>query len=440
MSLLTVSNLGKAYRVYSSEFQRIGRWLGLPIKPTEEHWVMKGINFSIQPGESIGIVGQNGAGKSTLLKMITGTLQPSEGAVQVNGRIAAILELGMGFSPELSGRQNVIHSAGLMGFSTAQIAEVMQDIEAFAEIGEYFNEPVRTYSSGMQMRVAFAVSTAFRPDLLIVDEALSVGDSYFQAKCFKRIKQYREEGMTLILVSHSADDVVRHCERAILLKNGCIELDGPSRDVTNRYLDELFGKKKDTELKENGVGAGLAQEDFLNTDDVFATRGGYNPAEYRWGHGGAAILDYLVIVDGERFPSRIESNSHCDFYFKVMFDEDFENIVPGFLIKTLEGIFLYGTNSFVSTRGKAVISVKAGDVKVFKFSLPLSLNAGDFLVSFGVSSGDPLMGDLLPLDRRYDSVMLKISRAIQFWGISDMAATFNVEYQGSSEVGVIEND
>lgn len=440
MSLLTVSNLGKAYRVYSSEFQRIGRWLGLPIKPTEEHWVMKGINFSIQPGESIGIVGQNGAGKSTLLKMITGTLQPSEGAVQVNGRIAAILELGMGFSPELSGRQNVIHSAGLMGFSTAQIAEVMQDIEAFAEIGEYFNEPVRTYSSGMQMRVAFAVSTAFRPDLLIVDEALSVGDSYFQAKCFKRIKQYREEGMTLILVSHSADDVVRHCERAILLKNGRIELDGPSRDVTNRYLDELFGKKKDTELKENGVGAGLVQEDFLNTDDVFATRGGYNPAEYRWGHGGAAILDYLVIVDGERFPSRIESNSRCDFYFKVMFDEDFENVVPGFLIKTLEGIFLYGTNSFVSTRGKTVISVKAGDVKVFKFSLPLSLNAGDFLVSFGVSSGDPLMGDLLPLDRRYDSVMLKISRAIQFWGISDMAATFNVEYQGSSEVGVIEND
>jgi lipopolysaccharide transport system ATP-binding protein len=440
MSILTVNNLGKAYRVYSSEFQRIGRWLGLPIKPTEEHWVIKGVNFSIQPGESIGIVGQNGAGKSTLLKMITGTLQPSEGGVQVNGRIAAILELGMGFSSELSGRQNVFHTAGLMGFSTTQIAEAMPDIEAFAEIGEYFDEPVRTYSSGMQMRVAFAVSTAFRPDLLIVDEALSVGDSYFQAKCFKRIKQYREEGMTLILVSHSADDVVRHCERAILLKNGRIELDGPSRDVTNRYLDELFGKKKGSKLNGSAVSEGLVKEDFLITDDIFATRGGYNPAEYRWGHGGAAILDYLIIVDGERFPSRIESNSHCDFYFKVRFDQDFDNVVPGFLIKTLEGIFLYGTNSFVSTRGKSVISVVAGEVKVFKFSLPLSLNAGDFLVSFGVSSGDPLMGDLVPLDRRYDSVMLKVSRAIQFWGISDMAATFNVEYQGSSEAGVVEND
>lgn len=440
MNLLSVSHLGKAYRVYASEFQRIGRWFGLPIKPSEEHWVMKDVSFSIRPGESIGIVGQNGAGKSTLLKMITGTLQPSEGSVQVNGRIAAILELGMGFTPELTGRQNVFHSAGLMGFSVAQITEAMSNIEAFAEIGEYFDEPVRTYSSGMQMRVAFAVSTAFRPDLLIVDEALSVGDSYFQAKCFKRIKQYREEGMTLILVSHSADDIVRHCERAILLKNGRVEFDGPSREVTNRYLDELFGKKKGVGHETEVASPGLVSEDFSNTNDVFATRAGYNPAEYRWGHGGAAILDYLVIVDGERFPSRIESNSNGDFYFKVRFDADFESVVPGFLIKTLDGVFLYGTNSFVSSRGQSTISVRAGDIRMFRFSLPLNLNAGDHLVSFGISSGNPLMGDLLPLDRRYDSVMLKISRVVQFWGLSDMQATFNIEYQDPSEAEVVAHD
>lgn len=440
MNLLNVSHLGKAYRVYASEFQRIGRWFGLPIKPSEEHWVMKDVSFSIRPGESIGIVGQNGAGKSTLLKMITGTLQPSEGSVQVNGRIAAILELGMGFTPELTGRQNVFHSAGLMGFSVAQIAEAMSEIEAFAEIGEYFDEPVRTYSSGMQMRVAFAVSTAFRPDLLIVDEALSVGDSYFQAKCFKRIKQYREEGMTLILVSHSADDIVRHCERAILLKNGRVEFDGSSREVTNRYLDELFGKKKGVGHETEVASPSLVSEDFLNTNDVFATRAGYNSAEYRWGHGGAAILDYLVIVDGERFPSRIESNSNGDFYFKVRFDADFESVVPGFLIKTLDGVFLYGTNSFVSSRGQSAISVRAGDIRMFRFSLPLNLNAGDHLVSFGISSGNPLMGDLLPLDRRYDSVMLKISRVVQFWGLSDMQATFNIEYQDPSEAEVVAHD
>lgn len=440
MNLLSVSHLGKAYRVYASEFQRIGRWFGLPIKPSEEHWVMKDVSFSIRPGESIGIVGQNGAGKSTLLKMIAGTLQPSEGSVQVNGRIAAILELGMGFTPELTGRQNVFHSAGLMGFSVAQIAEAMPEIEAFAEIGEYFDEPVRTYSSGMQMRVAFAVSTAFRPDLLIVDEALSVGDSYFQAKCFKRIKQYREEGMTLILVSHSADDIVRHCERAILLKNGRVGFDGSSREVTNRYLDELFGKKKGVGHEAEVASPGLVSEDFLNTNDVFATRAGYNPAEYRWGHGGAAILDYLIIIDGERFPSRIESNSNGDFYFKVRFDADFESVVPGFLIKTLDGVFLYGTNSFVSSRGQSAISVRAGDIRMFRFSLSLNLNAGDHLVSFGISSGNPLMGDLVPLDRRYDAVMLKISRVVQFWGLSDMQATFNIEYQDPSEAEVVTHD
>ena len=144
MSLLTVKNLGKAYRVYASEFQRIGRWFGIPIKPSEEHWVLKHINFAIKPGEAIGIVGQNGAGKSTLLKMITGTLQPTEGSVEVNGRIAAILELGMGFTADLTGRQNVYHAAGLMGFNAEQINQVIDDIEAFAEIGSYFDEPVRT--------------------------------------------------------------------------------------------------------------------------------------------------------------------------------------------------------------------------------------------------------------------------------------------------------
>lgn len=187
MSLLTVKNLGKAYRVYASEFQRIGRWFGISTKPKEEHWVLKHVNFSIHAGEAIGIVGQNGAGKSTLLKMITGTLQPTEGNVQVNGRIAAILELGMGFTPDLTGRQNVYHAAGLMGFNADRIDEVIKEIEAFAEIGTYFDEPVRTYSSGMQMRVAFAVATAIRPEILIVDEALSVGDSYFQHKSFDQI-------------------------------------------------------------------------------------------------------------------------------------------------------------------------------------------------------------------------------------------------------------
>lgn len=426
MSLLVVRSLGKSYKTYHSEFQRIGSWFYLPSKPREEHWILRDVNFTIHPGETIGIVGQNGAGKSTLLKMITGTLQPTEGSVEIHGRIAAILELGMGFNPELTGRANVVHSAGLMGFSSAQIDGAMSDIEAFAEIGAYFDEPVRTYSSGMQMRVGFAVATAFRPDILIVDEALSVGDAYFQAKCYKRIADFKEQGTSLVLVSHSPGDVVKHCERAIMLKDGRIEMDGSSRDVTNRYLDELFGKR-DKKLPGKETGAegspGLLVE--MSEEDAFNTRPGYRPQEYRWGQGGAQILDYVIASHGESYPSLVVSNSQVDFYFKVRFDQDYESVVPGFLIKTIEGIFLYGTNSMLASSDRSVIEAKKDECKIFKFSLPVSLFEGYYLVSFGISSGFPV-DELLPLDRRYDAVMIQVSRSSTFSGIIDLQADFTV--------------
>src|SRR5574344_701646 len=200
--ILEVKNIYKSYRTYSSEIWRIFSWFGIKHKAIQENYTLKNISFSINEGEAIGIIGQNGAGKSTLLKIITGTLCSTSGSIVVNGKIAAILELGMGFHPDLSGRQNAYHSAGLMGYTSEQIDSVINDIEAFAEVGEYFDQPVRTYSSGMQMRVAFATVTAYRPEILIVDEALSVGDAYFQHKSFERIRQFQKEGTTLLLVSH----------------------------------------------------------------------------------------------------------------------------------------------------------------------------------------------------------------------------------------------
>ena len=248
MRVLTVESLGKSYRSYRSEWQRIARWFYFPVKPSEEHWVLKHINFGIQSGEAIGIIGQNGAGKSTLLKMITGTLQPTEGYIRIQGRIAAILELGMGFNSELTGRQNVYHAAGLMGFTVDQIHAVIKDIEIFAEIGEYFDEPVRMYSSGMQMRVAFAVATAYRPEILIVDEALSVGDAYFQHKSFDRIRKFQEEGTTLLIVSHDRGAIQALCDRAILIERGSIVKDGNPEEVMDFY-NALIAHKENTKIE-----------------------------------------------------------------------------------------------------------------------------------------------------------------------------------------------
>nr|VFK41188.1 MAG: lipopolysaccharide transport system ATP-binding protein [Candidatus Kentron sp. TC] len=239
MTVLSVQDVGKAFRAYRSEWRRFARWFGLPAKPVEENWVLRHISFDIQAGEAIGIVGQNGAGKSTLLKILTGTLMPNEGGFRVDGRIAAMLELGMGFNPELTGRQNVRHAAGLMGFAASEIDAAMPEIEAFAEIGEYFDLPVRTYSSGMQARVAFSVATAIYPEILIVDEALSVGDIAFQAKCFQRMEDMKKGGVTILFVSHALNQVRQFCDKAIYLSAGQIRVFGNVSKVCDIYQNDM---------------------------------------------------------------------------------------------------------------------------------------------------------------------------------------------------------
>ncbi|MGY1449132.1 ABC transporter ATP-binding protein [Pseudomonas chlororaphis] len=358
MSLLTVNNLGKAYRVYASELQRIGRWFGLPTKPSEEHWVLKHISFSIKPGEAIGIVGQNGAGKSTLLKMITGTLQPTEGSVQVNGRIAAILELGMGFTPDLTGRQNVFHAAGLMGFSAEKINGVIDDIEAFAEIGSYFDEPVRTYSSGMQMRVAFAVATAIRPEILIVDEALSVGDSYFQHKSFDRIREFQAQGTTLLIVSHDRGSIQALCDRAILLEKGSVLKDGKPEEVMDFY-NALIAEKENTTVQLCKLEDGSIQ-----------TRSGTGEAsiESVTLHNAAGDpIEYVSV--GESVSLRISTKINTAI----------PELVVGYLIKDRLGQPVFGTNSH--HLGCKIDSLDAEETVSYSFTFAANLGVGSYSVA-----------------------------------------------------------
>src|SRR4051812_7013515 len=250
---IQVRDLGKAYKRYPTHRARLLEWLlpkGAPRHDTV--WVLRGIDFEVQPGEAVGIIGINGAGKSTLLKLITGTAAPSTGSVTIGGRVAAMLELGMGFHPDFSGRQNALMAGQLLGVCAAEMAALMPEIEAFAEIGTYIDQPVRVYSSGMQMRLAFAVATARRPDVLIVDEALSVGDAYFQHKSFERIRSFREQGTTLLIVSHDKGAIQSVCDRAILLADGRLAREGKPEEIMD-YYNALIAEKENTKGENDSV-------------------------------------------------------------------------------------------------------------------------------------------------------------------------------------------
>lgn len=365
MTLLSVKNLGKSFRSYKSEWVRIARWFGLPLPPSKEEWVLRHINFDIPAGQAIGILGQNGAGKSTLLKMITGTLKPSEGDVEVRGRIAAILELGMGFSPDLTGRQNVIHSAGLMGFSSSEIQAAMPAIEEFAEIGEYFDQPVRIYSSGMQMRVAFAVATAYRPDILIVDEALSVGDAYFQHKSFSRIREFQEQGTTLLIVSHDRGAIQTLCERAILLDSGAVVKDGNPEEVFDFY-NAIIAEKENNTVQVRQLESGKAQTSSGTGEARVTEIGLYNSK-------GEAVECVSV---GERVDLRV----------KVKVYKNLESLVLGYGIKDRLGQVMYGTNTWHTKQ--VIFGAKAGDEFDFAINFPANFGAGSYSIQTALVDKD----------------------------------------------------
>lgn len=365
MELLNVQGLGKAFRDYGSEFRRIGTWLGLPVKPRDEAWVLRGISFAIASGEAVGIVGQNGAGKSTLLKLITGTLRPTEGTIAVHGRIAAILELGMGFNADLTGRQNVIHSAGLMGFSRQQIDEAMPAIEDFAEIGEYFDQPVRTYSSGMQMRVAFSVATAFRPDILIVDEALSVGDAYFQHKSFERIREFQKQGTTLLIVSHDRSAVQTLCNRALLLEQGQLIRDGDPEEVMDFY-NALIAERENATVRTNKRADGRVQT-------VSGT--------------GEAVVEEIVLRNaagqGVEF---IGVGEPVSLDITVRASSDIPRLVLGYMIKDRLGQTIFGTNTYHTKQ--VLENIRSGQRARFSMRFAANLGPGSYSVSTALVSSD----------------------------------------------------
>ena len=364
MGKLVVSHVGKAYKRYAGKWARMLEWLTGKTRH-DKTWVLRDIHFTINPGEAVGIVGVNGAGKSTLLKIITGTTQPSSGSVHTEGRVAALLELGMGFHPDFTGRQNVFMAGQLLGLHSDEIAACLPAIEAFAEIGDYIDRPVRTYSSGMQMRLAFSVATAVRPAVLIVDEALSVGDAYFQHKSFSKIREFREQGTTLLIVSHDRSAIQSLCDRAILLERGFVIKDGPPEEVMDFY-NALIAERENATVEVKRLDDGRAQ--------TTSGTGEARVASIELRNEQGETVEYVNV--GE--PVRLE--------VKIRLHADLPELVFGYMIKDRLGQSVFGTNTHHLKVKMA--QLKKDELLTLVFSFPANIGLGSYSVSTALHVAD----------------------------------------------------
>jgi homopolymeric O-antigen transport system ATP-binding protein len=363
-SAVILENVGKAYVKYRSELQRFARWFGISVTPLAEQWAVRHVSFRVGRGESLGIIGQNGAGKSTILKMVTGTTRPTEGTITVDGRVSA-LELGLGMNPELTGRENVVHSAGLMGMSQNRIHELLPAIESFAEIGKYFDQPMRTYSSGMGMRVAFSVATAIRPEILIVDEALAVGDTYFVHKCFQRIREFREAGTTLLIVSHDPTAIQTLCDRAILMEAGRMVLDGDPQEVFD-YYNALIADKENTTVRTTRSAEGRV-----------ATESG----------SGEAVIEQLDLLDAKGQPVEyVGVGQTVTLRARARVKVHVDRLVYGYMIRDRLGQPIFGTNTHHTDQ--ACVDLNSGDEVEFAAEFPVNLGPGNYSISIALTSNE----------------------------------------------------
>lgn len=417
---ISVRNLSKIYRMFGHPGDRIKQALTLGRVPFHrEFTALKDVSFDIKKGETVGVIGRNGSGKSTLLQLLCGILKPSSGTVTVNGRISALLELGAGFNPEFTGRENVFFQGAIMGFSRAEMESRFDEIAAFADIGEFIDQPVRMYSSGMFVRLAFAVAIHVEPEILVVDEALGVGDFSFQSKCFQRINAIREGGGSILLVTHAVEQVAHFCDRAVLLDKGRLISCGDTAAVLAQYISQLGMPAEKSEVGGLTIGA-----DNSEVDERFHYNVAYNPHETRWGDRAATISDVHFFQDGRQDPLVFAVGLATELRLFIRFHRDIENIIYGVTIKNMEGGVVLSVNSRDALGFSQTPSQLAGESIRVCFRFKLFLDVGNYLVSVGVVS--ETASGIIPHDRRYDSLMLCIEHPRTLTGSIDMHPSFHI--------------
>ncbi len=415
---IAVNNVQKIYKLYDKPSDRMKEAFGLGRKKAHKlHYALNGVSLNIHKGETVGIIGTNGSGKSTILKIITGVLNPTAGEVKVNGRISALLELGAGFNMEYNGIENVYLNGTMMGFSEKEIDAKLPEILEFADIGDYVKQPVKTYSSGMFVRLAFAVAINIEPEILIVDEALSVGDVFFQAKCYHKFEEFKAMGKTIVFVSHDLSSISKYCDRVFLLNKGNLLGEGSPKKMIDAYKRVLVGQYELPEKAEN--------QELLNDEDVRRAAEGLqtNPNLLEYGTKQAEIVEYYLTDERGVRTTAVIKGTEFTVHMRVKFTEHIPAPIFAFSVKNVQGTEITGTNTMIE---KAYLeSAEPGQVKDVTFTQKMSLQGGEYLLSLGVTGYN---GDTFEVYHRlYDTLNITVVSDKNTVGFYDMDSDVKVE-------------
>ena len=436
---ISVNDVSKMYKLYDNPMDRLKESLGLSRKKKyKEHYALNHVSFQVHKGETVGIIGTNGSGKSTILKIITGVLSPTGGEVSVNGRISALLELGAGFNGEYSGLENVYLNGSMIGFSREEIDAKLQSILDFADIGEFIHQPVKTYSSGMFVRLAFAVAINIDPEILIVDEALSVGDVFFQGKCYRKFEEFKEMGKTILFVSHDLSSIGKYCDRVVLLNKGEKLAEGGAKEMVNLYRRVLVNQYDDADLEEGAENAEAGQDGQLtdgtageNVSKKEHAGGGramkdslnLNPKVLEYGSKLGEIVDFAIRDDTGMITNVIEKGKEFSVQMKVRFQADVNDPIFAFTLKDLKGTEITGTNTMYEHT--PVKPQKAGDVREITFKQIMPLEAGEYMLCLGCTGYKD--GDFTVFHRLYDVCNLTVITDKKAVGYFDMFSKVSVK-------------
>ena len=422
---IRVNNVTKRYKLFDKNSDRVKDALGLSGKKKlyKDYYALKNVSFDIKRGETVDIIGVNGAGKSTILKIITGVLNPTEGNVEINGRISALLELGAGFNSDYTGLQNVYLNGTMMGFTKEEVDAKLDAILEFADIGDFINQPVKTYSSGMFVRLAFAVAINIDPEILIVDEALSVGDVFFQNKCFHKFEEFRNAGKTILFVSHDLGSIRKYCDRTILLDHGVKIEEGETSSVVDTFKRVLAGQYNPDETKKT---AEKKAGELIKPDKVKGEwKSNYvlNPDADCYGDLKAEIVDFAIIDSRGKFTNVLVKGEPFQIKVKIRANEDLEDPISTYTIKTLKGTDITGTNTKFEHHD--IGPMKAGEEKIITFTQEMNIQGGQYLLSLGCTRY--VSDELRVYNRLYDIINLSIVSEKNTVGYYDMNSVIEIE-------------